>query len=119
MQADRFRIFQGLHRGGAGFAVEERELSQQVTGSEHGQDQLLPGRGRDGDFHPATFDDVEGSALVAHVKERLAAWVPPPDEAFFEKFQFGRPEAGEQRELVPQLFHRRVPRVPGGTMDTV
>jgi hypothetical protein len=48
---------------------------------------------------------MEGAPLVAHVEERLAAGVPPPDEAFIEGCEFGRREAGEQRDLVPK-FHQ-------------
>ena len=110
MQADGFRLLQGLNRGGAGFAVEEGEFAQKVSRPEDGQDQFLPGRGRDRDFHPAAFDEVEGATFVAHVEERLTAGVPPPDEAFFEGFEFGRPEAGEQRDLVPQFCQRHGPR---------
>ena len=43
MQTEGFRVFQGLYCGGAGFAVEERELSQQVAAGEYRQDQLLSG----------------------------------------------------------------------------
>lgn len=109
MQTEGNRLLQGQNRGGAGLAVEEGEFAQKVSRAAYGQDQLLPGRGRDRDFHPAAFDEVEGATLVAHVEERLAGGVPPPDKAFFEGFEFGRPEAGEQRDLVPQFFQRNAP----------
>lgn len=112
MQAEGNRLLQGQNRGGAGLAVEEGEFAQKVSHAAYGQDQLLPGRGRDRDFHPAAFDEVEGATLIAHVEERLAGGVPPPDEAFFEGFEFGRREADEQRDLAPQCCQRHGPRVP-------
>ena len=84
--------------GGAGAAVEDGQLAEELAGAEQGEDQLAAVGGGQAEADLPALDDAEALARGAAEEDGLASPVAARPQAGGELGQVGFAEAGEERD---------------------
>ena len=105
-QDQRLRRLEGRRRRGSRRPIEQRQLTEDVAGTERRENGLVAGVGREHDLDRARHDDEERVTGVAEVEDHFATAEAPGAHPASDALEAGRIQPGEEWDAGQRLGER-------------